>query len=379
MGRSYFPANYVESRDGFLKSINEISGEREVYRWKVPCEFDQDLFVDSVYFPPINASKRLYILISGTHGLEGYAGSGIQQLFMQEYLNHVNREESGFILIHSLNPFGFKYHRRGTERGVNLNRNCSIQPSFFQAPNDKSTEFTKLFIPKQAVDSETSHMLKRAKTKEDDQVEFDGITLDEFVKVVGLGQFQDPQGLEFGGSGPEPQIVSFINLLQKLIPRYDDIIQLDLHTGLGDRGRLHLLVDGQDEGLHPELFSELLQPNLDSAIYAFTDSRTPGFYKTRGATNNLIAELVNTNQRACALTLEFGTLGHDLKAQLEALNSWMLDHQGVCYGYANKEIEAKIKKSYLERFFPSDPQWQLMVLQASREFFKIIFQRSGIL
>ncbi|MGZ3797799.1 MAG: DUF2817 domain-containing protein, partial [Pseudobdellovibrionaceae bacterium] len=112
-----------------------------------------------------------------------------------------------------------------------------------------------------------------------------------------------------------------------------------------------------------------------SDIYAFTDSDAPGFYKTRGATNNLVAELIGPHQRGCALTLEFGTLGHDLKAQLESLNSWMLEHQGTWYGYANRDLEVKIKQLYLERFFPSDDLWRETILKTSREFFKRIFKR----
>ncbi|MGZ3775901.1 MAG: hypothetical protein ACXVCY_19055, partial [Pseudobdellovibrionaceae bacterium] len=72
-------------------------------------------------------------------------------------------------------------------------------------------------------------------------------------------------------------------------------------------------------------------------------------------------------------------LGHDLEAQLEALNSWLLEHQGSWYGYATKDLENKIKKLYLERFFPSDAKWGLAVLSSSREFFKRVFERTGIL
>lgn len=376
---NYFPKSYDDSRSAFLKRIADVSGEQSVFKWKIPCEGDPTLMVDSVYLPPTSSKKRLFILISGTHGLEGYAGSGIQQLFINEYLNKVNRTDTGFLLVHSLNPYGFKYHRRGTENGVNLNRNCSIHASFFEAPNEKSIEFSSRFIPVQAVNAESCYLLSRMTGTNEEDVRFDDVSLDEFVKVVGLGQFNTPKGLEFGGKQPEPQIAAYIELLKELIPQYQDVIHLDLHTGLGERAHLHLLVDGQDEGLHPELFNEILNPQLDSEIYAFTDANVPGFYKTRGATNNLVAELVNSNQRACALTLEFGTLGHDLKAQLEALNSWMLEHQGTWYGYANRNLEAKIKDLYLERFFPADINWRIKILDVSREFFKRMLTRCQIL
>ncbi|MGZ3794149.1 MAG: M14 family metallopeptidase, partial [Bdellovibrio sp.] len=353
MSLTYFPLNYSESRKRFLNSINQMSMKKEFYQWNVPSAVAENLSVDAVYVPAIKTKKRLFVLISGTHGLEGYAGSGIQQLFIEEYLEKLNRDETGFLIVHSLNPYGFMFHRRGTESGVNLNRNCSVNADFFQEPNLKSIEYTNKFIPAVPVNSETAFMLQQKNLK-NGEVEFDGTSLDEFVKVIGLGQFHNAKGLEFGGFEPEPQIASLIKVLKDLIPQYKDIVHLDLHTGLGERGSLHILVDGQVEGLHPILFSEILKPEVDVEVYSFTDSKEPGFYKTRGATNNLIAELVKADQRACALTLEFGTLGHDLEAQLEALNSWLLEHQGSWYGYATKDLENKIKKLYLERFFPSD-------------------------
>ncbi|MGZ6452256.1 MAG: M14 family metallopeptidase [Bdellovibrio sp.] len=378
MDLAYYPKNYDDSRNRFLNSIKSVTGDKQLYSCKVPCEADPNLFVDSVYLPPTKTTEKLFILISGTHGLEGYAGSGIQQLFIQEYLNKMDRSNTGILLVHSLNPFGFKYHRRGTESGVNLNRNCSVHPAFFQISNEKSIAYTSKLIPTTVVDSDTASMLQQM-TEQNGAIKFADISLDEFVKVIGLGQFHSSKGLEFGGKAPEPQIAALADILKNLMPQYKDVIHLDLHTGLGERARLHLLVDGQVEGLHPDLFAELLKPTQDADVYSFTDINDPGFYKTRGATNNLIAELITSQQRACSLTLEFGTLGHDLKAQLEALNSWLLEHQGSLYGYASKDLEEKIKQMYLERFFPSDVQWKEKVLQASREFFKRVLLRSGAL
>lgn len=375
---TYFPQDYGQSRTSFLHEAKKHEGTQKLHQWKVPCKTDQNLFVDALYLPALKMKKRLFILISGTHGLEGYAGSGVQQLFLQEFLNKMDRSETGCLVVHSLNPYGFKYHRRGTEAGINLNRNCSVESSFFQSENKKSLELAAQFIPTQAVISETSYLLKTMK-KNESAVHFDTVSMDDFVKVVGLGQFHDPKGLEYGGTAPEPQIASLIHLLKELIPQYGDIVHLDLHTGLGERGRLHLLVDGQAEALHPQLFAEILQPDLDKEVYDFTDSNEPGFYKTRGATNNLIAELVSPGQRACALTLEFGTLGHSLEAQLESLNSWMLEHQGLLYGYFNKPLEERVRGLYLERFFPADMQWRETILATSQEFFKRVLSRSGIL
>ena len=76
---------------------------------------------------------------SGTHGIEGYLGSAIQLRFLHElFLQNAQRlcttdnvrapptkntPVKKVLLIHAINPYGMRHHRRTNENNVDLNRN----------------------------------------------------------------------------------------------------------------------------------------------------------------------------------------------------------------------------------------------------------------
>lgn len=374
----YFPKDYTDARARFLRDVQNVPGEKQTLTWDIPSRTERDLATDVLFLPPLRSAGKLFVLISGVHGLEGYAGNALQSMFLREFLPRLNRQNTGVLMIHALNPFGFKHHRRGTEGNVNLNRNCSTNGSLYSFKNPAALELVKRFIPRTPVEATTCHLMTRMR-RENGSIWFDDVALDEFVKGVGMGQFESNEALEFGGFGPEPQIEELIAQLKKLMPDYQDIVLLDLHTGLGDRGRLHLLTGDTDGSVHPALFKELFDVEKDKEFYAFTPAEEEGFYKTLGATNNIFPELARPHQRVCALTMEFGTLGHDLEAQLLGLNRWMLEEQGLIFGYKNPQLEKKLRADYFEKFFPSDPAWRKSVIAAARGLFERVFTRAGVL
>lgn len=374
----FYSKSYQEARERFREDSHEILHPKQVGAWQVPSRFDPELFVDFTYIAPRETPENLFILISGVHGVEGYAGSAIQLQFINSMLPKMNLTNSGVLLVHSLNPFGFKYHHRCTENHVNLNRNCSVTTDLYQIQNPKSLELSDLHLPKEPVQDVVSKLVSLRQQK-DGRVHFGQVSMEDFIKGVGPGQYQAPYGLEFGGFKAEPQIEELTKLLKIIIPRFKDIFLFDLHTGLGDRGRLHLLTGDPKVCINPSLFETCFAPQIDAHIYDFTSTETEGFYETFGATNDLIAQLVNENQRVCALTMEFGTLGHSTEKQIESLDSWLLKHQGTFYGYASAEIEAKIEAKNLEKFFPADQAWRTQILETSDQMFSRVFSRLNIL
>lgn len=372
---SHYPNDYTDARKRFTDSISGLGGE--IGKWRIPGAKDADLYVDHVYFAPKTEPDQLFVITSGIHGLEAYAGSAIQSLFLKKFWPYIDRESTGFLIVHCMNPYGFKYHRRCTENEVNLNRNSSLGTELFKSRNSESLRLSEMFVPKKSVDSLQSELLRRL-SRHEDKVSFGDVGLDTFTKAVSAGQFTSPQGLEFGGLVPEPQTRALGERLKEIMPKYRDIVLLDLHTGLGERGRLHLLGDGDPRSINQTLFDELFDREEDQKVYEFTPSDAEGFYPTFGALNGLFPELATPQQRVLALTMEFATMGHDLEAQLNGLNRWMLEHQGAHYGYANPEIEQTVKAQYLDRFFPNDPAWKENVLGLSSELFSRVFSRAGI-
>lgn len=380
----YFSENFDAARAQFRHRAqgaaqSQPSQSTVFETWTVPSPTSPDLTVDSIYFPRLGtaaspAKRTLIVMLSGVHGLEGYAGSAIQAMFLDQVLSKVNRSSTGILLVHAMNPYGFRFHRRGTENHVNLNRNCSIHPDFFNYKNPESLRLGRLLIPETPVDSFESRAMQSYHLKEG-RGYLGEVSLDEFVKAVGIGQFSSVQGLEYGGAAPEPQTKELIQCLQRLIPDYDDILLFDLHTGLGHRGRLHILTGDVENSVDSALFEELFSPGADQDLYDFTSADSEGFYKTLGATNNLFPEIATRSQRVCALTMEFGTLGHDHTSQLNSLNLWLLEHQGLFWGFTSTELENKIKTQYLEKFYPQDPLWKETVVATSHHLFERILVR----
>ena len=82
------------------------------------------LAIDSAYVGKPRAA-RLLVLSSGIHGVEGYFGSAVQLAWLDALAHRAPTVETGVLLIHAINPYGFAWRRRWNENNVDLNRNCS--------------------------------------------------------------------------------------------------------------------------------------------------------------------------------------------------------------------------------------------------------------
>ncbi len=118
---------------------------------KIESKKDPDLTINYCYVPTQKKSKRLLILSSGVHGIEGYVGSAVQQMFMEDLLVNMNLSEMGVLLIHGMNPYGFKYNRRVTENNVDLNRNCSNDIKLYKSINAGYSDLYTMLNPKEEV------------------------------------------------------------------------------------------------------------------------------------------------------------------------------------------------------------------------------------
>ena len=374
----YYPKNYHDSRQRFIHCAKSLPTPSHIGQWEIPGQIDDDLFVDHIWLPPTAEAKKIFVITSGIHGSECYAGSAIQQMLMQELLPRIDRQNTGVFIVHAMNPYGFKHHERCTEAMVNLNRNFSVSGDMYHLQNEDSFRLNERFIPKEPVQSRRSFLLQSL-NMQGGKPFFDTVSMDELVKGTARGQFETPDHLEYGGRALEPQSRFFIDALGELLPDFEDVIGLDLHTGLGDRGRLHMLAGGEPGQLNESLFNELFDPRQDQDFYVFTPASTEGFYETYGGIDMAFTEVAKKDQRVCAITMEFGTLGHSLEAQIEGMNSFFLHHQGRFHGYANPQLEAEVMAANFDRCYPNDGQWKIAVMKAARGTFERIFGRAGCL
>jgi hypothetical protein len=277
-------------------------------------------------------------------------------------------------IVHCLNPYGFKYGRRNTEENINLNRNFGTTVETFLTPNSGYLKLAPHFEKKKKATGGALHkfstlafLLKRLFTKE-----FETRTLSQ---AISQGQFTNPKGLEFGGTEPTPQARYFRERFENLERPFEEIIMVDLHTGLGNRGRLHVLTGFDVKTcIHEQTFARLFQPEKEQHLYEFNSGDEKGFYQTIGDINTMIAELAS-QKKVVALTFEFGTLGNGPLAKADSLSRMWLENQGTHYGFSSPRAEKVIRQKFKELFEPHDHSWQKGALATTREVFARLVRR----
>ena len=209
----YFKDTYDECREGFLAAANDLAFQferAELFNLNVPGRIDSSLMIDFLYIPPLHDTNRLLVITSGVHGVEGFTGSAIQQMFMNELITPDVLSGTGILLIHALNPFGFKYGRRVTENNVDLNRASETDPALFEKINSGYGELYDLLNPSGQVSiyklrNQFLYVIAISKMLK--------ASMAVLRQAVLQGQYEFPEGLYYGGRDFEPQIDSLKNLL----------------------------------------------------------------------------------------------------------------------------------------------------------------------
>ena len=151
-------------------------------------------FSDVAYFGPDGVAKVL-VVSSGTHGVEGFAGSGIQVRLLREGVFSTLPPNTGLLMIHAINPYGMAHWRRSNEDNVDLNRNFRDH-SIFSDPNLAYEAIADVIAPASVsfwseVRSWLAVALFRLRAG-DDAVQ----------AAVSGGQYSHPEGLFYGGQTP---------------------------------------------------------------------------------------------------------------------------------------------------------------------------------
>lgn len=351
----YFSESYEEARKRFLDYTKDSS--------IISKEIPKDLFVDAaIYNANIKNKKNLLMIVSGLHGIEGKVGSAFQSLFIDNYLEKLNQETS-LVLIHALNPFGFKYGRRVNENNVDLNR------AFIdKIPKIKDEDFELL--------KRVSEILAPNKPLNNSLIESTKF-YKELAKLAGKygytkvrdcviqGQYFYPKSLFYGSNGKELSVKFYKNILDKLTKDYENLIVLDLHSGIGKKYEALFITNYKQNS---ENFKKLVKifPNIVSDFNKKVIKKSEKEFENLGLYNVSGSLRVYTDKNSKAkntysLTIEFGTVP-------ELKEICLLAAENQIYHYGGKEkAKEKIKKQFEEAFCPSEIKWRKNMLEISEE------------
>src|SRR5262249_3887415 len=226
----YFAASYSEAREKFSAAARYATDK--LFQYQLPGLWGPrgEALVVDVARIGCESAESLLVIISGTHGVEGFCGSGCQVGYLTDRLYDALSPKSTVLLIHALNPFGFAWIRRVNEDNIDLNRNFHD----FSRPLPSSSAYEALrgwLLPKDWTGEERKKadaaLLKYIKEK----------GLPAVQAEISGGQYTCDDGLFFGGKKETWSNRTLRKLLAKEItPAVKKIAVLDIHTGLGPPG-----------------------------------------------------------------------------------------------------------------------------------------------
>jgi hypothetical protein len=365
---SLFPDSYEQARNDFQlmsKDLSEIYQNVVLSSYHVPSQVDYDLTVDVCFVPAQKDSANLLILSSGVHGAEGFVGTAVQKFFIQKYLTEELLENTGVLLIHAVNPYGYKYTRRVTENNVDLNRNSPSVPGLYEIQNEGYPQVYDLINPEGMVDTRSMSnrfFFLRAIN------EIRKASMPVLRQAVLQGQYQFAEGLYFGGMSPEPQIEALKPIIEEVIAPYEKVLAIDLHTGYGERGKLHFFPNP----LAPE---ERLKMEKLFDGFAIDWGDSDDFYTVTGDFVGFMAAL-HPEKEFYPMLFEYGTLNSQTTmGSLKSIHIMILENQGQQHGYMSKEDSIQVKADLLEMYYPESENWQNFIMDQTENVFSIIIPR----
>ncbi len=344
--QSFFSQNYAEARARFLEAVRAAGArvDSTIHPLKGPA--GEELAMDAAWIGPEDAA-RVLVLGSGTHGVEGFCGSGCQIAFLDRLAAEVPAG-TAVLLTHAHNPYGFAHLRRVTEENVDLNRNF-IDHDAEHPANDAYDAVHEFLLPqdwdgpaRQAADQAMMNFIAER-----------GIGV--FQAAVSGGQYDHPDGLFYGGRRPVWSNRVMHATYRKYLTGRELVALIDYHTGLGPRGYGELIDAsiGGNIGLVRSWYGddEVTCPSEGKSVSAPVSGVLP-----------MAAQEVTGREHIGMIAIEYGTI--DLMEVLSALRG---DNWLYLYGDTSSPLGREIKAEMRRAFYGEDEVWCRDVIERSEE------------
>ncbi|MBH5396264.1 DUF2817 domain-containing protein [Bradyrhizobium sp. CNPSo 4010] len=344
LSSSLFSDSYAEARQKFMAA----APASRAYQCSANGPAGQALFTDAAYFGAADA-KKLLVLVSGTHGPEGYCGSAAQLTFLESKLHETLPPSAAVLCIHALNAYGFAWDRRVTAEGCDLNRNF-IDFSKTVPPNLGYEELAEHFVP---IDM-TKEGIQRAEAA---IAAYRSVHGELRVRAArSSGQYTRPGGLFYGGAGPTEarrileQIVAEFDVVRR-----DSVIIIDYHTGLGRYGYGELQCEQASGVRGYERAVSMFGPSVTSPELGTSSS------VVISGSQDEFWEWALGN-RHTYVALEFGT--YDPKPEVLRNDHWLFMHRPQD---ADSELGRQIRNATKRHYYPQRLDWKEMVVWRSHQ------------
>ncbi len=348
---SVFSEDYAITRQRFCEAARERSWQLRSHPRSSGRE--DELFTD-VAFIGSKSPRKLLVLSSGLHGIEGFHGSAIQQQILQSLdVNKIAGTDSAVVLIHALNPFGFARLRRGDENNVDTNRNFLLSEEEYRGTPQNYEQICSLLNPTKWPKRELPVRLQAL-------AKITKYGYKNIQQAIAGGQYDFPHGLFYGGTRPSETMAFTEQVLLPMIQEADTVLHLDIHSGLGKLGQYQALL-GHDLSPNEMIWANnLFQRNLS----VNNDSE---HYQARGSLSRWVRFHAPHAVSAC---WEFGT--YDPITVLAALRA---ENAAYHWGDRSSKDFDRTKEKLKEAFCPRSISWRQSVLDQAEQLLDRVVQQ----
>lgn len=341
-----FSASYSEARPKFMEAAREAGAEQWSYAHPEKGPDGGDLFTDCAWIGPRDATSVL-VLVSGTHGVEGYCGSGAQIDWLRRGEHQLVGPDKAVLLVHAINPYGFAWKRRVTNENVDMNRNFID----FNGPLPTNSQYDTLAAAVKPTDWSEETQKASRKVLLDFAVANGSAAL---AQAISGGQYSHPDGIFFGGFEPTWSRLTLETIFTDHLSTAMNIGLIDYHTGLGPEGYAEPIITspaGSAETLRAMQWHGQAAKCIDA-----------GDSVSAEITGDWLAAAPELAPQAkfTGISLEYGTV--DSARVLDALraDNWLHAH-----GDPSGPDAKAIKQQIMDAFYVDTDVWRGMVLGQS--------------
>ena len=350
--RYAYSESFYESYDEIRAHLQDLTGELGVDIFSYAIDEADGLYIDSFYLPSKAEKTNLIVLTTGVHGMEGYIGATMLDVFFREIYPTLE-DDTGVLVVANVNPYGMKYFRRYNENNVDLNRNFILDWDSFDLASNKEYPKVDTFLgPTGKIGNglwhEVGFYMSLAKTALTEGA-------DTVSDALLTGQYEYPQGVYYGGNGDEASTVYLKDVFGRCLDSdYENIVHIDLHSGYGPRYNMVIFNSVYETMNEAESVAAF---GYDHVIAYDSES----FYATTGDTTDFFYRLAEQKQAEAELystCFEFGTIGDAFFDTILSLKYTIDENRNHWYPTDNAVTEQIIHENYMELYYPTETQWR---------------------
>jgi len=338
---AHFPSDYRAARAAFVAAADAAGlGITTRVHPHAKGPDGKPLFLDTAAAGARDAESAL-LLISGTHGVEGYFGSAAQTGLLREGLAARVPEGSKIVFLHALNPFGFAHDRRVNEDNADVNRNFVDHT---HPPVNAAYETLAEAIAPRDI---SPAAIRAANARLRDFIGANGAF--KLQEAISAGQYAHADGLYFGGAAQSWSAAMLKDVFKEEMAGVKKLTVIDFHTGLGDCGA-----------------AEMITEDVPGSTAYARAAALWGKVASSEAGESVSAPLTGTIDRGVkswldGVELTFAALEVGTRSLREVFDALRRDNWLYMFGSFDDERARAIKAEVRDAFYVETPEWKRSV------------------